>query len=371
MRALISATMIKKFWEEEVIASNIYKFMAKKSKKRRKLFERLAFMENQHADFWDKVANRFFGKKFKKSFGLKLKIFFYKILSIFLPTSFMIYYLELGEKSATSEYSIILKEFKEIPEVYERIKRIIQDEIEHEIELADILIGEKSRISNIRDAIYGMTDSLVEILALVIGLAGITNNTLTIGLTGLIAAIGGTFSMTTGAYLSTKSQRDIYEGEISEIETKASIAPDLLIRDLEVLLIEKGLDERSVRRIIGEMEVDHEELKSIVRHLKIEEGPLSPISVAKVTGIYYILGALPPMLPFFVAYFFSVDPVFTAIISVFFASITAFFAGIFTAVLSGTKIKKKALMNVLVIIGAAMATYSIGSLARILLGIEI
>lgn len=370
MGAPIGVARIKKFWEEEVAASNIYRFMAKKSRKRRELFERLASMEDQHADFWNKIANRFFGKKFKKGFGLKLKIFFYKILSLLLPTSFMIYYLESGEKSATSEYSTILKEFKEIPKVYEQIKRIIQDEIEHEIELAEILIGEKSRISNIRDAIYGMTDSLVEILALVIGLAGITNNTLTIGLTGLIAAIGGTFSMTTGAYLSTKSQRDIYEGEISEIEAKASIAPDLLIRDLEVLLIEKGLNERSARRIISEMGVDHEELKSIVRHLKIEKPP-SPRSVAKVTGIYYILGALPPMLPFFVAYFFSIDPIFTAIISVFFASITAFFAGIFTAVLSGTKIKKKALMNVLMIVGAAMATYSIGSLARILLGIEI
>ncbi|MEX0567838.1 MAG: VIT1/CCC1 transporter family protein [Candidatus Njordarchaeota archaeon] len=372
MKMTININKVKEFWEDEIIASSIYRFMSKKSKRKKKeMFEKLASMEDSHADFWHNFALKYMGRRFKKSIRLRIKIFFYKLLAFFLPVTFMIYYLELGERSATLEYSIILENFEAMPEVYEQIKKIIYDEIEHEANFSEILIGSKSKIASIKDAIYGMTDSLVEILALVIGLAGITGNTLAIGLTGLIAAIGGTFSMTTGAYLSTKSQKDIYEGEISEIEAKANTAPDLLEKDLEVLLREKGLSDSVIQGIIGKMKDDIGALKNMVKHLKVEEEPPSPGSIAKVTGVYYVLGSLPAIIPFFVAYFLSISPIFAAIISILSASVTAFFAGIFTAVLSGTGIKKKAILNVLMIVGSAFATYTIGTLARILLGIEI
>jgi len=103
---------------------------------------------------------------------------------------------------------------------------MIDDEILHEAKLSEQILRERSNLANIREVIYGMTDSLVEILALMIGLASIINNTLMIGLAGLLAAIGGTFSITTGSYLGAKSQNNLAEGEMKGILSKAEFAPE-------------------------------------------------------------------------------------------------------------------------------------------------
>jgi len=364
--------VIKNFWEDEVLAMNLYRFLKRKAKGNKKeVFDKLAEMEKKHADTWSSLAKRFFNVEFKPSIVLKVKIFLNKILALITPLTFMINYLELDERTATLEYSNVLTKFKDDPETYEVVKKIIYDEIEHEATFVEMIIGERSRIAKIKDAIYGMTDSLVEILALVIGLASVIPNPLTIGLAGMISAIGGTFSMTSGAYLSAKSQNDIYEGAVREIEVKDAVARSTLIKDLELALIEKGIDEDTAKKIVENLGENSSILKTLVKTLGIEETPTNPKEVATTTGLYYVLGALPVVLPFFVAHVFSISTINVAIIAVLLASVTSFFTGIFTAILSGINVKRKAIENVLIIIGAALATYTIGTLAKILLGIGV
>lgn len=363
---------IKDFWEDEILAMNLYRFLKRKAKgERKQIFEKLSEMEKGHAEIWKTIAKKFFNVEFKPHLSLKIKILFNKLLALITPLTFMIYYLELDERTATLEYSKILSKFESDPQHYEIVKNIIFDEIEHETTFIEMIMGEKSRIAKVKDAIYGMTDSLVEILALVIGLASVIINPLTIGLAGLISAIGGTFSMTSGAYLSAKSQNDIYEGAVKEIEVKDAIDRSTLVKDLELAFIEKGVDKATAKTITEHLKSNPDVLKNLVTSLAIEETPTNPKEVAITTGVYYILGALPAVLPFFVANFFAISTLEVALIAILLASIVSFFTGIFTAVLSGINIKRKAIENVLIIIGSAIATYSIGTLAKILLGIEI
>ncbi|MCD6515067.1 MAG: VIT1/CCC1 transporter family protein [Candidatus Odinarchaeota archaeon] len=364
--------LMEDFWKDEVIATELYDFLSKKvSGDKSKLFKEISEMERRHAIIWNEVCEKAFSVKFKLGIRLRIKKFFMKLLAAIMPLTFMVYYLESDERSAVLNYSKLLKEFKDDPQLYSIIEGVIKDEIDHEARLIDMVLEEVSYINKAKDAIYGMTDSLVEILALVIGLAGVMKNPILIGLAGLISSIGGTFSMTSGAYLSTKSQNDIYEGKIKEIDVKEAIDIDSLKNDLKSALIEKGTESSAAEGIIRIIGNDSKVLKNLVRSLSIEETLSNPKDVAVTTGIYYILGAMPAVIPFFAAYALSMDSLTAVIISVMSAAIVSFFSGIFIAVLSGISIKKKAFENVLIIMGAAVATYFIGTAARVFLGIEI
>lgn len=371
MSTQIPLKVLKDFFEDEIIAMSIYKFLKRKSRAKEGIFNKLAEMEKGHADFWRNIAENKHGVKLKIGLRLRMKIIWNKFVALITPLTFMINYLELDEKNAYLEYSKILELVRSDNELYNKVKQVIYDEIEHEIVLIDMLLGEKSKLARIKDAIYGMTDSLVEILALVIGLASVITSPLTIGLAGLISTVGGTFSMTSGAYLSSKSQNDLYQGAVEEIKIKKELANNLLTRDLEKALIERGLSQESAKLLINAVKDDTNALSNLLRSIAIEETPVNPKEVAVTTGIYYVLGALPAIVPFFIAAPLGMTSVAVAIIAVILSSIVAFLTGIFTGVLSGIDVKKKALENVLIIIGATAATYFIGTLAKLFLGIEI
>ena len=364
--------MLKDFWEDEVIATELYKFMAEKARnKNPEVFLKLSNMEKGHAVIWSDVAKKRYSKVFKVGIKQKIKIFFMKLVALLMPLSFMVYYLELDERSAILNYSKLLEIFKDEPELYELSEKVIRDEIQHENELIEMILGETSYIRKAKDAIYGMTDSLVEILALVIGLAGAIQNPIFIGLAGLISSIGGTFSMTSGAYLSTKSQNDIYKGKMREIDVVESIDINALKTDLRNNLVERGITKLAAKKLVESIGDNPKILKNLLKSLTVEESLSNPREAAVTTGVYYILGALPAVIPFFIPLIIPLSSFNAAIIAVSAAVIVSFFSGIFTAVLSGISIKKKAIENVVIIVGAAIATYFIGSFARIFIGIEI
>ncbi len=268
-------------------------------------------------------------------------------------------------------YTKLLEEFKDDARSRSLVEEIMKDEIKHEHTLAELLIGDETKLSRIKDAIYGMTDSLVEILALVIGLASIMTDPFFIGLAGLIAAIGGTFSMTSGAYLSVKSQNDIFEGKVSVLSIKERVGPEYLEEDLKIALKEKGLDDKAAAQVVRIIGSDRTVISSLLKSIAIEERYDDPTNAAITTGIYYVLGALPAITPFFLGFLIPITPITASIIAIVLCAIISFIAGIFTAVLSGIDIKEKAFKNMIITIGAAAATYFIGSVARTFLGVEI
>ncbi len=365
--------IIKEFWEGEYIATGFYRHMAKKSEsKRAELFQEISKMEEKHGRYWNEnIAPKKLGKSFKPTLRLKLRLFVLKVLAFILPLAFIIHLLESDERAALLNYSKILKTFEDDPESQALVAEIMKDEIRHEHSMAELLIGDESQLSRVKDAIYGMTDSLVEILALVIGLASIMNDPFLIGLAGFIAAIGGTFSMTSGAYLSVKSQNDIYEGKVAEIDIKSNFDPKYMADDLKITLKNKGLDDKAASQIVNIVGEDNEVTKALLKSMAIEETYDDPTNAAITTGIYYVLGAIPAVFPFFLGVIIPVTPITASIIAIILCAIISFVAGIFTAVLSGINIKGKAFKNMIITIGAAGATYFIGSLARAFLGVEV
>ncbi len=365
--------MIKGFWEGEYLATRFYRYMASKSTgERAETFLKISEMEAKHGRYWNEdIAPKKLGKSFKPSIRLKLRFYALRLLALFLPLAFLIHLLESDERAALMNYSRILEELEDDEHSRALVEEIMRDEIQHEHSMAEMLIGDETKLSRIKDAIYGMTDSLVEILALVIGLASIMNDPFVIGLAGLIAAIGGTFSMTSGAYLSVKSQNDIYEGKVSAIDIKEKVGPEYLEEDLRIALKEKGLDDKSASQVVKIIGPDREVITSLLTSIAIEETYDDPKNAAITTGIYYVLGAIPAVAPYFLGFFVPITPIGASIIAIVLCAIISFVAGIFTAVLSGIDIKSKAFKNMVITIGAAAATFFIGTIARTFLGVEV
>jgi VIT1/CCC1 family predicted Fe2+/Mn2+ transporter len=90
------------------------------------------------------------------------------------------------------------------------LNKILADEKDHEIAFIEMTNELKGNAQTVRDAIYGMSDGLVEVLASVAGLTGVFINNIFIAVGGIVFGASGLVSMTIGAYLSehAKSKLD-------------------------------------------------------------------------------------------------------------------------------------------------------------------
>ncbi len=284
--------------------------------------KKLSMMEREHAKFFYSMVK---GKKERIPI---LSVYFSILLRFIFGLSLTLKVLERGEKKAIRSYISLLKE-KEIPKEYEsQLKGIIMDEIFHEdfFEQSEEIVAK--RTEKIRDAVYGMSDGLVEVLASVAGLAPVLIVPLYVAIGGLVIGISGSLSMGIGAYLSVKAEKDYRESK----------------RRLELMRSE----------ITGE---------------KIKEEKISysnPLISAFNTGIFYIIGAMFPIIPFL--FLGGREAVILSFILVIIAqSITS----IIISILSDTPIVGSLLRTVILTVAAALGTYTIGTMIHSLLGINI
>jgi VIT1/CCC1 family predicted Fe2+/Mn2+ transporter len=111
-------------------------------------------------------------------------------------------------------------------------------------------------------------------------------------------------------------------------------------------------------------------LSSLVKTIRTTSEPLQPKESLKTTGIFFIIGALPVLAPFFIGTLWGANPSVPAIIAFGLAVVSISIAGLFMAVLSGKRIATNIMHNLFIIMGTAALTYLVGLAARFSLGIE-
>jgi len=79
-----------------------------------------------------------------------------------------------------------------------RLDDVLKDEIAHEY----TLMSQEFRVESVRDVIYGVSDGLIEVLAVVSGFSGAFTSSLIVAVAGMIVGLSGALSMAVGAYLS-------------------------------------------------------------------------------------------------------------------------------------------------------------------------
>jgi VIT1/CCC1 family predicted Fe2+/Mn2+ transporter len=159
-----------------------------------------------------------------------------------------------------------------------------------------------SLLGEIREAIFGAQDGLVSTLAVVSTVAGASGNRFPVLIAGIASGLAGVFSMAAGEYMSSKSQREIFEAQIEGERKEVAERPGEAQAEMAYMLEEDGLPQEqasSIAMVIAE----HPDvlLKTMVeKELGLTGGHAegSPLQGAMVMGGAFGLGAVVPIVPY-------------------------------------------------------------------------
>jgi vacuolar iron transporter family protein len=184
--------------------------------------------------------------------------------------------------------------------------------------------------AKIRNIFLGLNDGLVEILGAVSGFFAAFGDSVTVLIAGSTTAVAGALSMAAGAYVALGSEQEV-----------------------------RATEEDKQRFITQAGEADPGLPQSCVI-----ESDLKPISSSLIVGGSYLAGALVPVLPVL----FGAR---TTLASVLTAGTVMILVSMVLAFLSGMDVKKRIIINLVIMAAAVAVTYAIGMIARHVWGIPV
>lgn len=213
----------------------------------------------------------------------------------------------------------------------------------------------------IRDIILGVNDGLVSIFLLITGVVGGGLASREVLLAGLAAAAAGAISMAAGEYIATKSQEEVFDSEreleIEHLEHHRGMELD----EIREMFGDMGLPTDEVENIVVALDKDDETFLRVMMALEfgvVEAERRSPIKASVLSGLLFLGGSAPSLLPFF-----FVD---STGLGLFIAAIGSGIA-LFAVGAAKTLVTRKNWLwsgteNVLIATGGAFIAYAIGVL---------
>jgi vacuolar iron transporter family protein len=158
-------------------------------------------------------------------------------------------------------------------------------------------------LSEIREAVFGAQDGLTSVLAVVSAVGGATVDTYSVLVAGFAATLAGVFSMAAGEYMSSKSQREIFEAQIADEAVEVEERPAEAEAEVAFLLQEEGLDPEAAARVARQLATN----KNVLLKTMVEkelgltlEADANPLRGAVVMGASFGIAALVPILPYLI-----------------------------------------------------------------------
>lgn len=359
-------------YRDELFAYTVYRELAGTrgidEKLRRKL-EYIAEMEKHHASFWKAfLARRGVGVEEKNV--SRLKVWGLKALSRLMGPALALKILESGEGDASRFYADLLEHGDLSTEERTEVMRIIEDELIHEHELEEEASRFKDFLDHVRDAVLGMSDGLVEVLSVSAGLAGAYGSAFHVAVGGAIVGVGGALSMGIGAFTSVRAQSQVRLSVLERIRLASRYAAHVLKKRVAEYMSKRGVSREVSERLAEEAAGNPDLLSSIVA---AEEYGLSeaavenPAKAGLYTGLFYALGAIVPLIPYFAGIILS----YAVPLSFVFAALMLAATGFVIAVSAGLDYRSKMIELVAAGLGSAALTFAIGRIASDLLGISV
>ena len=160
---------------------------------------------------------------------------------------------------------------------------------------------EASVLSEIREAVFGAQDGVTSVLTVVSTVGGATGQTFAVLVAGLAATLAGVFSMAAGEYMSSKSQREIFEAQIATEAREVDERPGEAEAEVAFMLQEEGLAPHVAARVAHDLASSKRALlKTMVEKelgLTVEDD-VNALRGALVMGASFGLAALVPILPY-------------------------------------------------------------------------
>ncbi|MBM4124426.1 MAG: hypothetical protein FJ246_05670 [Nitrospira sp.] len=303
---------------EELFDLSLYKELRSITKQdTQQVLDELILVETQHLAFWQKFFN---SQLATLDLGRKLKLRFILLVCRLFGATAVHLVLEAIEVYGVRKYLSLWKSYKGQP-LGHALEGILLDEFKHEDVLVTQLTERKINPEKIRNIFLGLNDGLVEILGAVSGFFGAFGDAATVLIAALTTAVAGALSMAAGAYAALNSEKEVKATECDK------------------------------KQFLGEEAGSSE----------MEEQPLAS---AFFVGGAYIVGALVPVLP---VLFGAKD----ALVSLLTSGGMVIVISTLLAFLSGMDIKRRILMNLVIITVAVSVTYGIGMAAKTLWGVSV
>jgi VIT1/CCC1 family predicted Fe2+/Mn2+ transporter len=206
--------------------------------------------------------------------------------------------------------------------------------------------------------VFGVSDGLVTNVSLVLGIAGAHPAVGLVQLAGLAGLIGGAFSMAAGEYTSMRAQRELLERELAMERHEIKHRPEGERRELVRIYENRGVEPQVADQLAHEMMRTPE--LALETHAREELGITpqnlgSPVQAAASSFATFALGALVPLLPWFIT-----SGTAAILSSVIVAGVAALCVGGALSLFTGRSWWRSALRQLLISAVAAGVTYSIG-----------
>jgi VIT1/CCC1 family predicted Fe2+/Mn2+ transporter/rubrerythrin len=186
------------------------------------------------------------------------------------------------------------------------LRQVLPEELDHQS--AEGVVGEAEPpaaeewhgggVESIRNVIYGVNDGLTATLGVLAGVGGASVNPRVVLIGGLSAMVASGVSMAGGAYLASKSQREVFEGQLAREAAEIEAMPDLERAELVQIYRSKGLTPEEAATIVGRITSDkkvwletqaREELGLDVNQFE------NPMREGVVAGISTLVGGAIPV----------------------------------------------------------------------------
>jgi VIT1/CCC1 family predicted Fe2+/Mn2+ transporter len=222
-------------------------------------------------------------------------------------------------------------------------------------------------LAEVREAIFGLQDGVTSILAVVSVVAAAAPDSYTVLVSGIAATLAEVFSMGAGEYMSSKSQREIFNAQIAAERAEVEERPGEAEAEVAYMFEREGLPEEASRHVAAELAREPNVLlRTMVEKelgLAIDEGGSALQGALILAGAFFI-AALVPLAPYFLL------PVREALwVSVGLSAVVMFGVGIWKARLTKRNPIVSGLEILVLVAGAAIAGSFFGSILPGLLGV--
>src|ERR1700716_2982225 len=308
---------VEKMWRREVEAAATYKHLANREtdQRRKDILMRLADQEDKHAARWPERTAGTTGRAPDPKDVERGLSWFQRISD----PNVVLHRLEQEENKAEAEDDQLMQRLAHSLD-RQIAEEAMLEERDHAVVLRTLAGGKmptpRSTLDSILgrerwhvrgsgwigDAIYGVNDGLGAVFGIVSGMGGYTGGSEVVLAAGLAGTLASALSMGAGAYLSSKSQREVYESEVSRERAEIEEDPHEEMLELELFYQLKGFSADESRTMAERMQKEPKQFLRTLVHEELglsEESFPSPwrstISAAASTAI----GGFIPIIPFF------------------------------------------------------------------------
>jgi VIT1/CCC1 family predicted Fe2+/Mn2+ transporter len=212
-----------------------------------------------------------------------------------------------------------------------------------------------------RDIILGVNDGLVSVFLLVVAVVGGGLASREVLLAALAASVAGAISMAAGEYVATKSQEEVFDGELALEREHLEHHRDVERDEIREMFGDMGLPGELVEQIVSSLDQDDEAFLKVMMALEfgvVEEERRSPLRAAVFSGLLFLAGSLPSVL----TVVFISDPPTGLWVAAICSGLALFVVGAVKTVTTRKNPVWSGLENVAIAAGGAVLSYIIGRL---------